>query len=393
MPENIINLFYTGTGAAARARAGKRASVFGVCCNALLCAAKLVIGALSGSVSIMADGVNNLSDASSGVISLLGFQMGAKPADAEHPYGHGRYEYLAGLSVAVLIMVIGVELLKSSVTRILNPAPVEFTLAAALVLFFSVLLKAGMMAVYRAVGRRIGSGTLRAAAADSRNDVVTTAGVLLGAIVSRFTPLELDGWVGLAVAIFILYSGFGLVKDTLDPLLGHAPEPDEVEAIRQKILSYPGVIGTHDLLIHDYGPGRQFATAHVEMAATADPLQSHAVIDKIEKDFLREHGLNMVVHMDPVADVDTALGQLKEWLTAQVKTIDPALSVHDLCATPRTGGGTTLEFDCVVPHDFPVEDADIKEKITTLVRRRWPANTCRITIDHDYAALPHTEEE
>ncbi|MDD4850357.1 MAG: cation diffusion facilitator family transporter, partial [Gemmiger sp.] len=293
---------------AGRAAIGRFASVVGIGCNAVLFAAKLAIGLLSGSLSIAADAVNNLSDASSSVISLLGFKMGAKPADAEHPYGHGRYEYLAGLSVAVLIMVIGVELLKSSIDKILAPTPVQFTVWTVVVLGFSILLKGWMMAFNHKMGLRIHSETLLATAADSRNDVITTAAVLAAALLSRWTGVELDGWMGLAVAVFILCSGFGLVRDTLDPLLGRAPDEDEVQEIRKAIMAYPGVMGTHDLLIHDYGPGRQFASVHVEMRADADPLRTHAVVDGIERDFMRERGLNLVVHMDPMADVNTALG-------------------------------------------------------------------------------------
>ncbi len=379
---------------AVRAATGKFASAVGIGCNLALFAAKLAIGWLSGSLSIAADAVNNLSDASSSIISLLGFKMGAKPADREHPYGHGRYEYLAGLMVAVLILVIGVELLKSSVRKILAPTPVTFSAWVAVVLVLSILLKGWMMRFNRAMGERIHSETLIATAADSRNDVLTTAAVLAAAVAARLTGITLDGWMGLAVALFILYSGFGLVQDTLDPLLGRAPEEAEVEAIREKILSYPGVIGTHDLLIHDYGPGRQFATAHVEMSADLLPLRAHAVVDSIERDFLNERGLNLVVHMDPVADVDSALGKLTEWVGEQVRRVDPALTIHDFCVIPAgPQGGTRLVFDCVAPRALPLADAELKEKISRLVRVRYPDCRCEITIDRDYAALPHKENE
>lgn len=391
MLERWIDQFCGGE-TADRAKVGKKTSLVGIGCNLLLFAIKLVAGLLSGSLAVAADAVNNLSDASSSVISLLGFQMGSKPADAEHPYGHGRYEYLAGLSVAVLILVIGVELLKTSVQRTLHPEPVDFTAVTGAVLVLSILIKAGMQIFYHKVGRKIDSNTLEAAAADSRNDVLTTTGVLLGMLVTYFTSISLDGPVGLAVAVFILYSGFGLIRDTLDPLLGHAPEPEEVEAIRQKILSYPGVIGTHDLLIHDYGPGRQFASAHVEMSAAADPMQAHEVIDQIERDFLEQKGLNLVVHMDPVAEVDTALGQMNEWLSAQVRSIDNSLSVHDLRVMSEEDGRTLLEFDCMVPRGFNIPDEALRSEVTRLVQQRWPRSDCRITVDHDYAALPHTAE-
>lgn len=392
MFDKWIDGFCAGEGAVDRAKVGKKTSLVGIGCNLTLFAIKLVAGLLSGSLAVAADAVNNLSDASSSVISLLGFQMGSKPADAEHPYGHGRYEYLAGLSVAVLILVIGVELLKTSVQRTLHPEPVDFTVVTGMVLVVSILIKAAMQIFYHKVGQKIDSNTLEAAAADSRNDVLTTTGVLLGMLVTYFTSISLDGPVGLAVAAFILYSGFGLIRDTLDPLLGHAPEPEEVETIRQKILGYPGVIGTHDLLIHDYGPGRQFASAHVEMSAATDPLQAHEVIDQIERDFLEEKGLNMVVHMDPVAEVDTALGQMNEWLATQVRTIDAALTVHDLRVMTEEDGRTLLEFDCVVPRGFGIPDEALRSEVTRLVQQRWPRSDCRITVDHDYAALPHTAE-
>lgn len=377
---------------ASRAAEGKRASIVGICCNLSLFLAKLLAGFLSGSLSVAADAFNNMSDASSSLISLLGFKLGEKPADPEHPYGHGRYEYLAGLCVSVLIMAVGIELLKSSFSRIVTPEPVDFTLLTAVILGLSIAVKAGMMIFYRRVGRRIDSQTLIAAAADSRNDVLTTACVLAGALISRVSSFELDGIVGLGVALFILYSGFGLVRDTLDPLLGHAPAPQEVEAIRQKILSYPGVIGTHDLLIHDYGPGRQFASVHVEMSAAGDPLQSHAVVDTIERDFLRERGLNLVVHMDPVADVDTAAGRFREWIAGQARTVDPALTIHDLCVIPGgPEGRTAFNFDCAAPADLALSDDEIRRRLADKVAERYPRCRCDITVDRGYAAMPHPE--
>lgn len=379
---------------AVRAAVGQAAGGVGIACNLLLFAAKLAIGVASGSLSIAADAVNNLSDASGSIISLLGFKLGARPADAEHPYGHGRYEYLAGLSVAVLILVIGVELLRSSVLKILNPEPVAFSGALVAVLLLSILAKCWLMRFNRRLGEAIRSQTLLAAAADSRNDVITTACVLGAAVLARYSGLDLDGWMGVAVAAFILVSGFGLVKDTLDPLLGRAPDAEEVEAIRRRILSYPGVIGTHDLMLHDYGPGRQFASVHVEMSAAADPMESHAVVDGIERDFWKEYGLNLVVHMDPVADVNSALGRLNEWLLAQVRSIDPALAIHDMSVL--AGGGNRcpiLEFDCAAPRGFSMPDDALKRSITELVQRKYPNFDCDITVDRDFAAMPHEKPE
>mgnify|MGYP002529452260 FL=1 len=244
-----------------------------------------------------------------------------------------------------------------------------------------------MAAFNRKVGRLIDSKTLIATAADSRNDVISTTAVLAASLLSHFTSLELDGWMGLAVAVFILYSGFGLVRDTLDPLLGRAPDPRLVAEIRGKILGYPGVLGTHDLMIHDYGPGRQFGSVHVEMAAEQDVLVSHDVIDNIERDFLRD-GLHMIIHFDPIVTQNQAVDDLRSWLSEQVRAIHPALSIHDLRIVPGATH-TNIIFDCVVPHNFPIRYSALKAEIGAAVARQYPNHYCVITIDTDYAALPH----
>lgn len=373
---------------AVRIAYGKFSSVVGILCNVVLFIGKIAVGTISSSVSITADAVNNLSDASSSIISLFGFKLASRPADEEHPYGHGRYEYLSGLMVALLIMVIGVELFKSSLDKVIHPSAVEFGWISAGVLVFSILLKLWMMFFNKSVGKKINSKTLTATAADSRNDVITTAAVLAASVISHFTDLELDGWMGIAVAVFILYSGFGLVKDTLDPMLGKAPEPELVDEIRNKILSYPGVLGTHDLMVHDYGPGRQFASVHVEMAAEDDVIASHDVIDNIERDFLNNDGLHMIVHFDPIATADSELHTLREWISSEIKNLDSRLSIHDL----RIVRGTThtnVIFDCVVPHDMEIGKKEIKRFISNIVALKYPNYYCVITIDRSYAAMPH----
>ena len=242
---------------------GQMASVLSIGSNVLLCALKMATGLAAGSVAVVADGVNNLSDAASNIISLIGFRLGSRPADAEHPYGHGRYEYLAGLMVAVLILAAGLELLKSGAERVLHPAAPEVSWTMAAALAASILVKLWMMAFNLEAGRRIGSKTLTATAMDSRNDAVATSVVLLGMAAARFTGADLDGWLGLGVAVFVLYSGFTLVRDTLDPLIGRKPEPEVIDAIRERILACPGVLSTHDLMLHDYGPGQRFAAHRV----------------------------------------------------------------------------------------------------------------------------------
>ncbi len=337
MTNLLIKLFIKDGGSietpAVRSAYGKMAGKVSIVCNMLLCIGKFLAGVISGSVSVTADAVNNLSDASSGVISLIGFKLSEKSADAEHPYGHGRYEYLAGFIVAALILVIGAELLRDSIIRIITPAEVEFGIAPLAVLSVSILVKLWMMFFNRKIGRIISSETLSAAAADSRNDVISTSAVLAALVISHFCSVELDGIMGAAVAVFILYSGIGLVRDALDPLLGKAQSAELVESIREKILSYDGILGTHDLMIHDYGPGRQFASVHVEVPAEMSLLDCHEIIDVIERDFLRE-GMNMLVHPDPIVSGGSA-GQLNAELNEIVGKIDEPSTIYAWCAVPR----------------------------------------------------------
>jgi len=386
----LFRLFLKEDAAENRAAVGRLCGAAGITANVLLFAAKLTAGLLSGSLSIAADAVNNLTDASSGVVSLLGFRIAEKPADPEHPYGHARAEYLSGLLISVFILVVGVELARESAARILHPEPVAFTVWTAAVLAVSILVKLWMARLYRAGEARTGSGALKAAAADSRGDAVSTAAVLAAAVFDSFSNLTLDGWVGAAVAIFILVNGVKLVRETMDPLLGRAPDAETVAMIRERILSYPGVLGTHDLMIHDYGPGRQFASVHVEVAAEADVLESHDMIDNIERDFLRRDGIHMVVHMDPIVTTDSETGALRAFLTETVREIDPVLTVHDLRIVP---GKTHVNavFDCVAPHAFRLSDAALCAAIRERVRAQYPDTYCVITVDHSFAALPHEQ--
>lgn len=372
-----------------RASYGKLSGKVGIFCNAFLFAVKFIMGTISGSVSITADAVNNLSDAASSVISLIGFKMAEKPADEDHPYGHARYEYLSGLTVAVMIILIGFELFKTSFDKVLHPSTVDFSIALVIVLAVSILIKLWMALFNKSLGKKINSSALEATAADSRNDVISTSAVLVAAVISHFFKINLDGYMGIAVAVFILYSGIGLVKDTLDPLLGKAPEPELVDYIQKKILSYDGVLGTHDLMIHDYGPGRKFASVHVEMAAEGDVLKSHDVIDNIERDFLSKDNLNIIVHYDPIVTKDDIVNDFRSWLMEQVKSIDPHLSIHDLRIVPGNSH-TNLVFDCVMPHCINVSPSELKAEIRRLVNIKYPNYYCVITIDSSYAAMPHT---
>lgn len=393
MTKLLTKLFIKDSGAdtpAVRSAYGKMAGKVGIFCNVLLCAGKFFAGMLSGSVSVTADAVNNLSDASSSLISLIGFKLSERSADAEHPYGHGRYEYLAGFIVAALIMVIGGQLLRDSILKIIEPGEVEFGLVPLAVLIVSILVKFWLMAFYKKIGGRISSETLIAAAADSRNDVISTAAVLAALIISHFCSVELDGIMGAAVAVFILYSGIGLVKDALDPLLGKAPSAELVEEIRSKILAYDGILGTHDLMIHDYGPGRQFASVHVEVSADMPLMECHDLIDSIERDFLRE-GMNMLVHPDPVAMDDSAAGQVNAELNRIVREIDERISVHDVRIVQCPDAEKVI-FDCVLPPDSGIEEKALTEEITRFLRVTRPDCRCIITFDSGYASIPRSAD-
>lgn len=367
----------------ARSAWGKAASYAGIMCNVLLFVFKLAAGLLSGSVAIAADAVNNLSDASSSLISLLGFKLAEKPADAEHPYGHGRFEYLSGLMVAVMILVIGIELLKGSIEKIITPVRVNAGAAVYIILLGSILAKLWMARFNRKIGRAISSKALLATADDSRNDVIATISVLLSTLIARMTGWTLDGYMGVMVAAFILVSGFGLVREAINPMLGAAPTKEDVEAIRRRLESYPGVLGTHDLMIHDYGPGRQYASVHLEMDAREDPMAAHDLIDNIEREFLREMGLHMVIHYDPVAADDPRIAVMKAVVAGIVTRIHPKMTVHDL----RIVAGNThtnVVFDCVVPYDLDMGAAQIKEIICREVARDYPGYYCVITLERGY---------
>ena len=371
--------------AAVRDAHGMLASIVCIICNIVLCLAKGAVGLASGSVSIVADAVNNLSDASSNIISLIGFRLASKPADAEHPYGHGRIEYIAGVVVSALIIFIGVELLKTSVEKIVHPSPTEFSAVLVAVLVMSMLVKLWMAYFNHVLARRISSLTLEATSVDSRNDVITTAAVLAAAVVSTVTGFDLDGWAGIAVGAFIVWSGIGLVRETIDPLLGQAPDPTLVEHIHDKILSYPGVLGTHDLMVHDYGPGRQFASAHVEMAAEVDPLESHDTIDNIERDFLEQDHLHVVLHFDPIVTDDPEVQNLRNWIAQEVRRIHPDLTIHDLRTVPGTTH-TNVIFDCVRPHDLAMSDDELRRAIDAAVRAEHATYRCVITVDRSYVS-------
>ena len=364
---------------AVRGACGKLAGIVGIVCNLLLFAGKLLAGTLSGSVSITADAVNNLSDASSSLVTLLGFKMAERPADAEHPYGHARMEYLSGLLVAILILIIGVELGKSSIQKILHPEAVEFSVLTLCILVGSILMKLWMCLFCRKLGKRIQSTTLEATAADSRNDVITTAAVLLGCLAGHFFHWRIDGWVGALVAVFILASGWSIAKETISPLLGKQADPELVQRISRLVLSHEKILGIHDLMVHDYGPGQCFASVHAEMHE--DPLMCHDILDDIERDAMRELRVHLVIHYDPIVTDDDELNHMRTLVQKELAAIDPRLSMHDFRMV-RGAQHTNLIFDLAVPYSMSDKTAELKRRIDECVQFEDSKYYTVITFDH-----------
>lgn len=367
---------------AVRGACGRLAGIVGIVCNLLLCAGKLAVGLLSGSVSITADAVNNLTDASSSVVTMIGFRMAEKPADQDHPYGHARVEYISALAVAAIILLIGYELAKSSLDKILNPSPVEFSLITAAVLLVSIGVKLWLSVFNRKLGNAISSSALLATSADSRNDVIATSAVLVSCIIAALTDFDPDGYVGLLVALFILYSGFCVAKDTIDPLLGAAPDPDFIRSIAETLKAQDGVLGIHDLMVHDYGPGRRFASVHVEMDRNLDPLMSHNLIDRMERQFAEEMNLQLVIHYDPVVTDDEEAAAAKKLVETVVGGIDERLSIHDfrMVAGPLH---TNVIFDLVVPFELERESKVLISAISAALQATNPDYHAVISIDSD----------
>jgi len=354
-----------------RSAIGRLSGTVGICCNLLLFLGKLLAGTLSGSVSITADALNNLSDASGAIVTLIGFRVADKPADEHHPYGHARAEYLSGLAVAVLILFIGFELVKSSVEKIFNPSPLEFTALTAGILIASILVKLWMSLFNRNLGKQIASTTLLATSADSRNDVLATAAVLLAATTEQYLGLPIDGYMGLAVAAFILYSGWNLARDTISPLLGENADPE----LRKKIVDYieaqPKVLGYHDLMVHDYGPGQRFASLHVEMDYREDPLDCHELIDDMERECLRSHNVHLVIHYDPVILDDPELTRLKAETQLLLLQQDPRLTLHDFRMV-QGRKHMNLVFDVPLPNDLLGKKQQIRRYIEEALNKEGP---------------------
>ena len=365
---------------AVRDKCGRVAGAVGIVTNFLLFLMKIIVGTVFHSVSVTADAVNNLTDSGSSVVTLIGFKMASKPADEKHPFGHARIEYLSGVIVSFIVIFLGLQLGMSSIEKIITPEENALTPVALVVLVISILAKLWQCLFYRKVGRMIKSESVEATSKDSRNDVIATSVVLHGAVITMLTGVNLDGYMGAAVALFIVFSGVQLTISTADPLLGQAPEGELVQTITEKMLSYPGIIGMHDLAVHNYGVGRCFASAHCEVDAKNDILVSHDLIDNIERDFSRDLGIHMVIHLDPVIVGDARTDALHCKVQSLVTALYPTVTIHDF----RVIWGVThsnIVFDAAVPFAVKDSDAVITQKLEAEIQKLDPDYRTVVTID------------
>ena len=368
---------------AVRRAYGTLCSVYGIFLNVLLFAGKYFAGAVSGSVAIVADAFNNLSDAGSSIISLLGFAIAGKKPDLDHPFGHGRAEYLAGMLLSALIVAMGVELGKSSIEKIIHPEPVEAGLLPAVILLASIAVKFYMSRYNKAVGRKISSPSMEATATDSLSDSIATTVVLLSMGVSYFFHVNVDGWAGLLVAAFIIFAGYNALRDTLSPLLGKAPDPELVKEIEETALAHPEIVGIHDLIIHDYGPGRGFVSLHAEVNGKGEIFRLHDAVDQAEREIREKFGILATIHMDPIDCDNEQLNELRQAVAEKLKEIDPRIKIHDFRMVPGPTH-TNLIFDALVPAELKLSDRALEEQIENLLHNTWKKYFAVVDIDRSY---------
>lgn len=369
-----------------RERYGKFAGVVGIVSNLILCIMKILIGLVSRSIAIIADGINNLADASSSIITLVGFKLASQPEDEDHPYGHARIEYLTGLFISIVIIVIGLQLLRTSIDKILHPDPLEFSYLTIIILVAAILIKLWQSLFNRSIGRKIRSVTLMATAADSRNDVISTSVVLISVIVGKFTGIQIDGYMGCLVALFIIWSGIQLVRETTSPLLGEAPDHELVNSITEIVKKEPGVLGIHDLMVHNYGPGKIFASMHIEVDADGDLMESHDMIDNIEKTVKEALRVEFVVHMDPVKTDDPLITKMKKIIADALLPLDGVDNIHDFRIVPGPTH-TNIIFDVVLSAGCRLSEKEITEIAAEAARAADEKFYVVITFDRAYTQL------
>lgn len=365
---------------------GKLAGIVGVVSNLILCCGKIIVGSMAGSLSIIADGINNLADASSSVITIIGFKLAGKPEDREHPYGHERIEYIAGIIVSIMIVAVGISLGKAALEKILNPVDIKFSLLTAVVLCIAIFLKIWQAYFYFYLGKQISSGTLRAGGTDSRNDAISTFVVLLSMIIYKYGEYNLDGWLGLFVALFIIWSGVSLIKETSSPLLGEAPDECIVREIVALIKAHKEVLGIHDLILHNYGKGKIFGTIHVEVDAKEDILKSHEIVDFIEKEVRDVLNINFVTHMDPVVINDPEIKRVRKPLEKLVLETEGISNLHDLRAVVGENR-VNIIFDLQRGTECPFSEEEIIRKAEGVLKEIDRKFYAVITFDRNYSAI------
>ena len=383
----LINRFerkHTGSKEALRPKLGAFAGRIGLLSNLVLFLAKFVIGLLSGSVSIMADAINNLSDTISSILTLVGFYISGKPADAEHPYGHERFEYIGGMLVSILITFVGFQFLITSIERIRNPQSVTVTWLVLIILLVSIGIKIWQGLFYQKVAKKIDSDALVASAKDSLNDVFTTVTVLVSAMVEGLTGLKIDGYVGLAIAIYIIYSGYKMIMGFVNELMGMRPAEEEINQIKERLSAVDNIIGYHDLLIHNYGPNKTFASVHIEIDDTWNLRKAHEKTDLIEREFKKELGIELVCHVDPVSIHDQEQNRIHLLLKEIINGIDDTLKMHDLQIEKEKNEAGIMHFDIVIPKGFGLDDQELTQKIQLAVTRKIGDYQVQITFDHVY---------
>ncbi len=371
------------TDSAVRRAYGTLCSIFGIFLNILLFGFKFFAGTLTGSIAITADSFNNLGDAGSSVITLIGFRLSSQKPDPDHPFGHGRFEYISGLFVSVAILLMGFELAKSSLSKIITPEPVDKSYIAIVILFVSVIAKLYMCFYNRSIGKKIASSAMKATGSDSLSDALSTFVVLCVTAVSGFLPFNIDGYAGMLVALFILWTGINSIKETISPLLGQPPEEEFVRNVEKTVLSYDVVSSIHDLVVHDYGPGRLMISLHAEIPSSMDLMLAHDVIDNIENRISNELGCHCIIHMDPINTDDEFTNSLRMKVASLAASIDERITIHDFrCVVGPSH--TNLIFDAVVPFECKIEDSEFKERLSDLVKMEDPKLNCVILIDKSY---------
>lgn len=390
MTKLLIKLFIKNADATTpkgRELFGRLAGAVGIICNLILSIMKLIIGTVTNSVSITADATNNISDAGSSIVTLVGFRLSGKPADKDHPYGHARIEYISSLIISFIILLIGCSIFKESVIKIFKPEESLFNIATVIILVVSIIVKLWLSVFNTYLGKQIDSKALEATAIDSRNDVITTTAVLIASVISHFTGFNLDGYMGVIVSIFILISGINLVKETLNPLLGQPPTKEMFESIEKKILSYDNVLGVHDLMVHSYGPNTYFASAHIEMDAKIDVLVCHDIMDQIERDFKSDLNIHLVVHLDPTILDSPEINELKEMVNNIICEIDRELTFHDFRVVMGEENKNVL-FDVVVPPEYKYSDEELEKMITKRITEMSNGKIFTVlVVDHSYGVL------